>query len=389
MAYSLKKVWAVMAVSLAAATSLVSADTYNNGPFVGPMNNNCCYDVCPASCNPCGDLAFSIEGLVWRACEDGLAFGTQTTTAQECLNCTPSKITHEVNSRLKEPHFKWDWGFRLGLGYALPCDCWGLQLYWTHYNTHTSSTHDESFITPSATVVGQFFTPAWGQVEFNGSSAAAIDSTTAHWKLKLDLLDVELGRPFCISQCLTLRPHIGVRAVWINQRYNIDNFNTDTSSVTRTLQEVRLKSDFTAAGLRAGLDTQWDLGCGISLYGNAAASIVYGNYDVKSEDDYLFVINDNDFYEIRQKDQFCACRGVTDASIGFRWRTCFCNDTIAMTWNIGWEHHLFFNQNEFEDFVFLEDLVGFDPAEGGVKNPQFHKGDLCFHGVVFGLKLDY
>lgn len=396
MAYSLKKMWASLAFTLVASTSFVNA---NNAPVT---NGNYHSDFCaPASCNPCappcsrgcwGDIEFTAEALVFKACEDGLAYGTEVT--EQFVGCSDC-VRQPIESHVKHPHFKWDWGFRLGLSYALPCDCWGVQVDWTHFRTHARGSFAGNPHSVSSTVPGSFFIPGWGST----SQAGFINNTTAHLNLRVDLVDVELGRAFCISQCLTLRPHIGVRAAWINQRYHVNSFGLDSDAVPvidELIQEVNLKTDFTAAGLRGGLDSQWDLGCGFSLYGCAAVSVVYGSYDNRSQN---FWQNEppgspespSEFFDVEQKDDFCACRAITDAGLGLRWRGCLCGDSLLVTLQLGWEHHLFINFNEFEDFVQLDQFAPDDAfgIHGEVKNPQFHRGDLCLKGISFGAKVDF
>ncbi|MBA3957848.1 MAG: hypothetical protein H0X51_05585 [Parachlamydiaceae bacterium] len=382
MAYSLKKMWAAMAVSLVAATSFVGA---NNVVY----NSNCDYNACcPVSCGSTGgDLYFTAEALILKACEDGLAYGTAVSSSSN----SATGLT-EIETRVKNVHPKWNVGFRLGLGYTLPCDCWGLALYWTHFNTHAKSHFDRNFssTTVGTTTTTNYFVPAYGNTNFNNGDSSNIDFTEARWKLRLDVVDIELGRPVCISQCLTIRPHIGVRAAWINQSYNIENgVHLITTDAETVVQDIRLKANYQGVGLRGGLDTQWDLGCGMSLYGTAAASVLYGNFDVESDNFYTLTAGAATSFDAEQKDDFCACRAVTDASIGLRWRQCLCNDSVALTLQVGWEHHLFFDQNKFEDFVALDGSTTFNPAIGEVKNPQVQRGDLCIKGVTISARLDF
>lgn len=385
---SFKKIGFAVAATLVTATSFVSAAISNDGHVQDgyAFDANCAPNCgpCPAYCgSSCSDFYFTAEGLVFKACQDGLAYGTHTRST------TLADTSVVVESRIKNVHPDWHVGFRLGVGYELPCDCWGIALYWTHFQTHANSHTNERF-NPTTTpgLEASVFTPAYGLTSYNAGETSGIDRTEARWKLHLDLVDVELGRPVCLSQCLTIRPHIGIRAAWINQRYNIENTAITTTS-TVDLQAVKLKSDYEGVGLRGGLDTQWDLGCGMSLYGNAAASVLYGNFNVKSEDAYRTDTTDTAFTFVDQKDDFCACRAVTDAAIGVRWRGCFCNDSVAVTLNVGWEHHLFFNQNQFEDFAQLDAVPTFNPVIGEIKNPQRYHGDLCLKGVTFGARIDF
>lgn len=394
MAYSLKQLWSAVAVSLVTTTSFVGAHVIGNNP--------CCYNdvCCPPNycCNSwCGDLSITLEALVWKATEDGLAFGTECHVPFAQTTTTPPTTSFDVDCRVKHPHFKWDWGFRLGFAYALPCDCWGLALIWSDFKTHGRNFH-HGFSGTDAGFTTSFFVPGWGRRDWPG-----ITDTEARLKLRYDTLDLELGRPFCISQCLVLRPHIGVRGAWIRQHYEIVNTISaivgGAVEVETPVQDVRLKCDWEAVGLRGGLDSMWDIGCGVSLYGQAAASVLYGRYDIISRDDYESPLagEAGTFYHVHQKDEFWACRAVTDLALGLQWRTCCCNDCLSITFSVDWEHHLFFDLNEFEDFSQLTHRYptdstqtgGFDSSFGQVKNPEFSRGNLCVKGVAFGVRLDY
>lgn len=343
-----------------------------------------CENVCPSSYH---NWSFSAEALFWKACEDGLAYGTQ-------VRVTPIGTNFRIDSRIKKPHFKWDTGFRLGLNYNLPCDCWGLAFYWTHFHTHTHSHHR------SPATDTDYFIPGFGTSTFGSLGQAPITDTTARWKKNVELFDVELGRPFCFNHCLTLRPHIGIRAAWIRDTYRIRNkapFETASNQVTDTeqdIQRLKLRNDYEAIGLRAGLDSQWDLGCGISLYSKAALSALYGHYDIKNRIVHLLFGGEPSENQVlaqtvhvEQKDSFCACRGISDLAVGLRWRACFCNDTIILTINVGWEQHLFINLNEFEQIAQLNEAPSFQRDEE--KNPQFHRGDLCLRGFTIGTRVDF
>lgn len=342
----------------------------------------------PIYSGPVGNFHIITEALIFKACEDGLAYGTGTTLVLP----NPAQPDTFVNSRLKNIHPEWDVGFRLGLGYTLPCDCWGIEVLWTHFQTHAHSSFNRPFADPGRSETsGAFFTPGYGFTDLNQSDLEGIDRTKARWKLHLDLVDVEFGRFVCLSECLTIRPHIGVRAAWINQSFRIVNsVDALDLGLSGEIQNVRLKGDYEGVGLRGGLDTLWNLGCGFSLYGNAAGSVLYGNYNVKSENNYRFFIDSPVLDIVEQKDDFCACRAATDAVLGVRWRSCFCEDTVALTFQIAWEHHLFFNQNPFEDFVLLVcEGIEFDPDSGDAKNTQNYRGNLCLKGISLSAMLDF
>lgn len=374
MASSLSKLWTAMTVSLVAATSVVCAATVNvNGNPNYVYDNSNCVPCCPARpcVDPCGNWFFDAEFLYLKTCQDGLPYASKTIEFTETDGATV-RDTHVESTR-----FHWDAAFRLGLGYNFPCCGWDLSVYWT--DLHTRAHNSTEKFAPNA--VGETLTPAWGV--FSGddtiSDIPSISKITCKHHIRLDILDVELGNEFCISSCFTLRPFIGARAVWIEQKREISSFAVSTSSapVVTLVDVIRHKSEYRAVGLRTGFDSEWRMGCGFSLYGNAAASVVYGDYHNPYHELYpsgTFLYN--------QKHHFCACRFITDAAVGLRWKDCFtCGcSTVGVTISLGWEHHLFVNQNTFEDSNY---------STTRTKNSQFTRGDLCLHGLNAGLRLDF
>jgi len=381
MSYFMKMFIAIALVGTNIAHAAMPDGSYSDSS--SPYSTSCC-PLCHSipMKGTLDDFFFTSDVLIFKACEDGLAFGTQTSTAAAPF---PTGLT-DVNSRVKNVHPKWSVGYRLGINYVNPCNCWVASLFWTHFDTHM---HHTFFQYPSIGGASQsFFTPGYGFTGYNSSDLSLIGSTYARWKLRLNLLDVEFSRLFCITECLTLRPHAGIRAAWMRQSYIISN-TVIASSVSSTIQQSRLKFEYEGAGLRGGLDTEWNLGCGLSLYGNAAVSTLYGVFNVKSQDAYSLDVLGTSLFDVEQKDDIYECSAVTDAALGLRWKGCFCDDTVAVTLNLGWEHHMFFNQNHFEDFVKLSNSTALNGPGGEVKNPQRQRGDLCLKGFTIGANLDY
>lgn len=394
MANSLKTMWSAFAVSLVTVASA-------NAAF---YDDQCCPTDCP--CPPsrpfldtCGNWYFNAEGLYWEASEEGLNFATK-----KSFNCGSgfngsSSSSSEVDQSgfpcdvcehgsVKDIGSSWDGGFRLGIGYDLPCDGWDVVANWTWFRT-TAKSH-----TSSDFAAGEFLLPVWG----DGDEFIA-DDIHAKWTLNLNILDVELGREFCVSPCLSLRPFMGIRAAWVDQKYNVFNdghidFEFDDVSVAiGSTEDIRMKSKFSGVGVRGGLDSEWKVGCGFSLYGQVAASILWGHLDRHTSEEHFFDLDVSlgEGVEERSFDLdalVCAdqndkkshggCRAITDAALGVRWKQFFDCDRIALTLSVGWEHHCFFDQNRFENIASI-----LRP------NPREERGDLYTQGVTFAARLDF
>lgn len=397
---NLNKIWTAMAASLVAVSGIVNAAGVQ---YVTDCAQPCAQPCqpCDVPCNPCnpcdygcGRWSFDADLLYWTACEGGLTYGSET-ESEACGNPTSS----DLFTKKKHPHTRWDLGWRLGIGYQFPCECWDATLIWTHFDTDAHGHHNED---PTTT---HFFTPAWNSIPGDGDVDGdllggfapthdfPVDEADGHWKLRLNLLDLEIGREVCVNSCLTLRPFIGVRGASISEKYNI-SYDViplvETTTTTNVSDHVRLKNDFDGAGVRGGLDTNYDLGCGLSIYGGVAASLLYGETEIKTREDLEIAVTTTAtgatttscfFHE--QKDHECGARAITDAEIGIRWQHCCCDKVVVM--QFGWEHHFFFSQNQFEKFTDFDGTDNF----GTNRMPQDLHGDLSVQGLVLSARVHF
>ena len=189
-----------------------------------------------------------------------------------------------------------------------------------------------------------------------GSVVYATDIQT-DWKLDLNIVDIELGRNFWTSKYLAIRPHVGVRVAYINQSYDIEHRGGSWANLQPNIStlvvagpfnnEVHLDNDFKSVGLRAGLDSTWNFGCGWALYGNFAASLLYGRFNIDHDEWNRLATGDHAKTKVLETDDnFRATRAAMDLALGLQWSTLFCDCKYGFTVALGWEHHLFFNMNQ-------------------------------------------
>ena len=369
-----KKTQALITATLMALTAFASAQPCN-----------------PCNDSPCGRWAIISDTLYLTATQGGLTYGSES----EALTFGGTGSVTKYETKIKHLHQRWDLGWRLGVGYQSPCECWDAALLWTHFDTDTHAKHDDP-VNPN-----QWFTPAWnsipvpftdddpnllgGNLPPDGTTSFPVQYSYAHWKLRMNLVDLEIGREFCVNSCLSLRPHVGVRGASINEKYKIKYeviAAVGASELAAPIDYIDLKNDFEGAGVRGGLDTDFDLGCGLSIYGGVAVSLLYGETEINSKERLIVTtLPTSNVFETRQKDNDCGCRAITDAEIGIRWQKC-CFNKIIVT-EIGWEHHFFFNENQFEKYT------NFDGTDNAATDrfPQVAHGDLSVQGLVWSTRV--
>jgi hypothetical protein len=380
MEWNLRRMLPGIATALVSMTDLVSA---TNGSQIRSLENRVtaleqrrgASGMVNPPANPTvkhgADLFVFGELLYWKANENGLPLGVVNKNTS--LNLSDAKI--------ENIHGKWDVGCRVGVGYIIPHDGWDLDLTWLHFNTksHKKTLHSSSkrFIFPT-------LAPSSDPIADDNFCTKA----DGRWKLRLNQLDLDLGREFFVSKWLTLRPHAGLRVDWLKQKLSADYKNFDSGLPPPNEVDVRYKDRWWGIGIESGLDTQWGLGCGWSIFANFAAAILYGNHSIKFKDENTPpVTNGSNGATSLPKGKYAGVREhihhvahpILDLQLGLRWDWMFDNDHFHLGLQAGWEDHVYFSQNQFPIF---SDDYNFGKFFA-------NQGDLAFQGWTFGARFDF
>ncbi len=308
------------------------------------------------------NLFFIGELLCWNAHENGLPVAVVNRGSSSNLS----------NSKAKTIHSDWDLGLRVGIGYNTPHDGWDLDLTWVRLHTEGSEhihSHSNRYVFPSRVHPSDLI-----------ASSSAAKKGHSHWKLHFNQLDLDLGREFFVSKWLTLRPHFGLRTDWIHQTWK-STFRNFSGTATPNKVKVSYRDHWWGIGLQGGLDTQWGLGCGWSLFANMAGGIIYGIHDLDFKDkDSPAQLNTTTSGTFANLDNgYRIAHPVMDGMLGVRYDHMFCNDRFHLGLEIGWEHHIYFSQNQFPVFTS-------DDSRGTLVSNQ---GDLTFQGWTVAARFDF
>lgn len=320
---------------------------------LGPDNYIVNAPVRPFTCD--GDWVFNIAGFYWNAHQDGMEYAVETQVQTNSTGNPGVTRTNLISAEYKNPRFKWDFGFKLGLGYNTTCDGWDFGVVWTRYQGNASS-HVESELSDNSTLLPIWSNFAVGDAAFISLSNLPLFATDiqTNWRLNLDLIDIELGRDNWSGKRVALRPHIGVRVAYIRQSYDIQNKGGTWSILgpITTLTEpqnntVDIENDFKAVGIRGGLNGVWNIGCGWAFYGDTALSILYGRFRIDHDEWNRSAASPFDKTKILEtKDTFRLSTLAVDLGLGIQWSALFCDCKYAFTAKLGWENHLFQDQNQ-------------------------------------------
>lgn len=314
---------------------------------LGPTDVIANAPLCPKTCN--GDIFLELGVLYWNASQDGMEFGIETAVTVPTVNPTLSEVdelNHLVESKPLTPSISWDFGFKLRGGYCSPCDGWDLSVQWTQFHNHTS-TRNEQREEDNHTLIALW--SAFAPFILSNPYARCIKTD---WKVELDLVDLELGRAFWVSRQASIRPFIGLRYGRLDQGFDIFYMGGTWSPRTNPTQagfsnEVCLNQQFHGTGIHSGLDAQFFFGCGISLYGSLAGSILYGKFRIEHDESNREIVSPFEKCKLLETNEsFRAARAVLDLSLGAEWRAMICKCKYDLRIRFGWEEHLFFHQNQ-------------------------------------------
>ncbi len=301
------------------------------------------------------------EFLWMKAEEDGLSYSYKTNN--------PLGLSSDNDIRLEEMDFDWNYGFRVGGGFDIPHDHWDVSFSWTSLDTQ-SKTHklgDE----------GEGLFPYWA---FPQSIAGGefFDRAKGKWTLFLNMGDAVLGKDFYVGKSLSVRPFIGPRTAWIDQKFKVDYINAAIMPGATLSDSIEMSCDYWGLGPRAGVDMQWWLTKRFNIYATAAISLLYGEFNIHQKEqaeieELMFSVEPLQFH-----DSFHIARPITDLGIGFGWDTLFAYDSLHIGLKVGWEQHVFFDQNQFIRFV-----------NSSTNSLLSNRGDLALEGLIASLRLDF
>lgn len=246
-----------------------------------------------------------------------------------------------------EPHFKYNSGFRVNVGYEFPCDHWDLNLIYTYIPIRSDSnlavvSNDQTpehlqFIVPNTSNFPSF-------AAFGGPSGlTAMTSLFTKWKGNLSYLDLDLARTLKLCNCFSIMPHIGFRSVWMNQDFLMEG---SLQNPTSQGDFVRLKfsEKLNAYGIEGGLWTGWEMGCGFSLIGHVGGSVLYSRYKVRSITEGIFETGPGVVFIIDGHDVVNTATPTVDYAVGLEYSVSLWEVLFAA--RVKWEQQVFFNLNQ-------------------------------------------
>jgi hypothetical protein len=300
------------------------------------------------------NLFITADYINWKVYEEGLAFAFDgVANAPAAVNPASARTGNVIR-----PDFKWESGFKVGIGNKFSHDGWDIYAQYTWLNSKAESEEEvDCCVTEVITAKTNYWLATAACPE-----AMLVGEEGARWRLKgFNVLDLELGRNFYVSKFLTLRPFGGLKFSWQRQQYKVkyngvtfigDQSATPPSTSTIPLGsnvEIDLSQRTFGTGLRAGMDTQWYFCKWFGGYGDFALTALWNRFREFREVDVNTPVPSS-FTSENIKDRVFDVTAVLELGLGLFVEWAFSNDNYMFSLAVGWENQVWFNQN---NMIFL------------------------------------
>jgi hypothetical protein len=265
------------------------------------------------------DVSVTADFIYWYAEQNGSEF------------VTTGFGTSPASGSVYKGTGEWVPGFKVGLGLALGHDGWDLAAEYTWLRSSTSSNITSSTLAPLWNI-GNFF---------DAYTAGDITNATCNSNFHFNVVDLELGRNFYISQHLTLRPHAGLKGSWQTNHFNV-SYTSDTPSV----DEMSNNQKYWGIGLRSGVDSAWHFTKEWSIYGDVALSALWANFrTTRTDESSAAGVEGTEVTYLSTKTTVNAVQPVLEMALGLRWETWFSDNDYHFMIQAGWEAQNWFSMN--------------------------------------------
>jgi len=305
------------------------------------------------------DVFITANFIWWKAAQDGLDYSV---TGFADGTTTPSTGTGNVSG----PSFSWDPGFKVGLGLNMSHDGWDLFAQYTWLQSNQNSTSS-------------------GQGRMNFCSVSYFNdkvnnaTRSASWDFHFNVIDLELGRNFYLSQFLVHRAFTGLKFTWQDQDFKViekGDFQFNNAPAEGPFV-IRQDLGTWGIGIRSGLQNAFHFSSEWSIYANLAFSGMWTSIDSKRKDDLSGITPDPEgfdgdtFTTVNTKKSCYRIRYVGELELGLRWETWFYDDNYHFAIDAGYEQQVWINNGVFIRFGSNE------------------QGDLSLNGLNLKFRFDF
>lgn len=264
---------------------------------------------------------------------------------------------NQLQSFYKTFSFNWAPGFRIGLGYNMEHDEWDTQVSYTWFQSEASGQASGQVTSASLAARLSLLEPfAEGKASLN---------------LHYNMFDWTLGRSSFLSKSLIVRPSIGLRGGWINQKILSSWRIPDFIGTTPLLATDSVKQRFQGGGPTANAAAKWlfKTFCNHSFYlaSEFGAGYLWGHWMIREK--FFDTLSTAIFLKTSDRN-FGSF--LLRATLGFGWDANFDHNRSHFELKLGYEIEDWLNQFQM-----------FSDTSGSQNN------DLILQGLRLGLRFDF
>lgn len=354
------------AFQIVLSTLILSMFSYN-AHISAFWENDACGNECGTNS---GGWVFFGEYLYWEAVQDQMQYAAIIPDGIEpIITAIEAGPPFDISAKLAiiDPSFNYNSGFRIGIGYEVPCSNWDVQLAWVrlHEGGNVSSVSSiANGIIPLTVPLSSVF----GFIDRDPDEFGFASKARSRWNFAFDTLDLQLGGTFPCLNCLVVRPFIGLKAATINQTQYIDYIGLTLTGLPIIVQNKK-KNNFQGIGPSFGIDSSWEFYPHLNLTSGFSGALLYSNFYVNEAPiavqapTLIQVSLDNTKYK--------RVRPMVSTRIGIDWDTCLC-DRFQVLIGVAYEFQYWWNQWQTPPSVESSIL-------NGGASPQ---GDLMLQGLT-------
>lgn len=269
---------------------------------------------------------------------------------------------------LLRPNFKLNCGITASAGYYFDRDGWFLEANFDWLSSRTRSSIefcDEQRVVPTGIWSRNSCCCPCGDPETTACSNGIANGLIFHindmgevnntFRVNYYMLQVSLNRASYITHLVSIEPHWGLKAAWINYRNKTHFCHVEVpSGAVDTLTvgvEHRQKTNFWGVGPHFGIDTRWALCEGFSFFCDNSVGILVGTSTIEdcvNQDPTESTLFDNQACchpkSTYAYDKLRQLSPVVRAIIGLEYNSCVCDDTQNVSLKVGFDTHFYWNQ---------------------------------------------
>lgn len=322
---------------------LIYSAALNAESYESPSNNILISYNAPAAIKVKDGAGIYISGsfIYWIPLESSMELGQYY----------PINVTTDACESIILP-FDFCPGFKVALGYNSNFDGWNIMLEYLHFHPNFT----KNFPPPSwAQYIDDYYTPTEGDSHLK-----------ADFQIKIDLLNLFVGRNFYNGKNLILQPVIGIKGGWIDQYLNVTATEINTNYIFTSKYGIKTW----AIGPKMGMASKWLLGNGFRIEGDSYFNILYQQFD--------------NSMDMAGYDRGCLWiskmqpRKITpnfDLNVGLGWGHYLGRERWNLDLSIFYEFQYYFRQNYFRQIYW---------------SMRFGKiGDLFLNGLTVKVQFDF